>query len=527
MSESDTNDFWNSWRSLHNANKSHFPAVVNGCSSKQDIANEFKKVFHANSSPNNPEQVAILDERFSNAFEDYAQSHSLNCDCKSHVISVQMVFDAIQGMKDGKCADADGISAEHLKNAPISLYHRLTQLFNKMLHHAFVPQQFKRGFMIPLVKDSQGNVSDTSNYRGITISPVISKVFEHVLKSQFSEFLQTSTLQFGFKKKSSTVHAIYCLKQTVSYYINNKSSVYCSFLDASKAFDRLVHSGLFLKMIERKVPLAFLNVIMFWHDGLSCQVKWDNHFSDWFFITAGVRQGGVLSPDFYCIYVDDLICKLQSLGVGCYIGKVFAASLFYADDMAVLSPSLKGLQSLLDACANYCHEWDIKLNAKKTKNIFFGCKTPPTHRVSLNGTEIQWDDKCKYLGVTLVSGRSFNCCIRETTGKFYRALNSILRIEGRSEDMVMLRLLEAHCVPILTYAAEVIHVNDPNERRQLRVSYNAVYRKMFGYSYRESVTLLQHSLGRPTWEELLERQQLAFHRRLESCPPDSLVRAFK
>ena len=93
--------------------------------------------------------------------------------------------------------------------------------------------------------------------------------------------------------------------------------------------------------------------------------------------------------------------------------------------------------------------------------------------------------------------------------------------------MVMLRLLEAHCVPILTYAAEVIHVNDPNERRQLRVSYNAVYRKMFGYSYRESVTLLQHSLGRPTWEELLERQKRAFHRRLESCPPDSLVRAFK
>ena len=92
--------------------------------------------------------------------------------------------------------------------------------------------------------------------------------------------------------------------------------------------------------------------------------------------------------------------------------------------------------------------------------------------------------------------------------------------------MVMLRLLEAHCIPILTYAAEVIHVNNPNERRQLRVSYNAVYRKMFGYSYRESVTLLQYSLGRLTWEELLVKRKVDFLKRIRSCPPNSLVRAF-
>ena len=526
LTESDTQKFWNSWRSLYSSNKSQFPPVVNGCSSKQDIANKFKRVFHANSMPNNPDQVAIINARFHEAYDEYARSHSLACDCCNHTISVQLVFDAIQGMKDGKCAGADGISAEHLKNAPILLFHRLSFLLNGMLRHSFVPDQFKKGFMLPLVKDPQGNLSDASNYRGITISPVISKVLEHVLKDLFSEFLQTSTLQFGFKKKSSTIHALYCLKQTVAYYIEHKSNVYCSFLDASKAFDRLVHAGLFLKMIERRIPMAFLNIIMYWHDGLSCQVKWDDHFSDWFQITAGVRQGGVLSPDFYCLYIDDLIGKLQSLGVGCYIRNIFAAALFYADDMAVLSPSLKGLQKLLDVCSEYCIQWDIKLNAKKTKNIVFGSKNFPTHCVTLDGNEIPWEQKCKYLGVTLVSGSSFSCCTTETTRRFYRALNSILRIEGRSDDMVMLRLLEAHCIPILTYGVETIHVKDVNERRQMRVAYNAVYRKMFGYSYRESVTLLQHSLGRSTWEELVEKKKSDFQRRICSCPSDSLVRAF-
>ena len=92
--------------------------------------------------------------------------------------------------------------------------------------------------------------------------------------------------------------------------------------------------------------------------------------------------------------------------------------------------------------------------------------------------------------------------------------------------MVMLRLLEAHCVPILSYAIEIIHVPDSNERRQLRVAYNSVYRKMFGYSYRESVSLLQRSLNRPTWEELIEKRKSDFQIRLHQCPLDSLVRVF-
>ena len=79
--------------------------------------------------------------------------------------------------------------------------------------------------------------------------------------------------------------------------MNNKSRIYGSFFDASKAFDRLVHSDLFLKLIEKNVPKMFLEIIMTWHDGLFCRVKWDGVYSDWFHISAGVRQGGGLSPD--------------------------------------------------------------------------------------------------------------------------------------------------------------------------------------------------------------------------------------
>ena len=250
-------------------------------------------------------------------------------------------------MKSGKCADEDELSAEHFHNAPLSLLLCLTSLFNKMLTYAFVPSQFRLGFMIPIIKDNNGSHSNVANYRGITISPVVSKIFEHVLKALFASHLTTSAYQFGFKAKKSTSHALHCFRETVDYYVENGSRVFCSFLDASKAFDRLVHSGLFIKLMDRNVPKIFLDIIISWHTGLSCRVRWDNVFSGWFSITAGVRQGGVLSPDFYGIYVNDLICILQKSGVGCYILRIFAACLFYADDMAVLAPSIKGLQILL------------------------------------------------------------------------------------------------------------------------------------------------------------------------------------
>ena len=133
-------------------------------------------------------------------------------------------------------------------------------------------------------------------------------------------------------------------------------------------------------------------------------------------------------------------------------------------------------------------------------------------------------EKWKYLGVTLLHGRRFGCCVEDTLSKFYRALNSILRVDGKSDDIVMLRLIEAHCVSLLSYAIEVVHVADRKQSSKMRVAYNCIFRKLFGYSYRESVTDLQHMLGRPTWEELVAKRSDNFQKRFVYLPADSLVR---
>ena len=92
-----------------------------------------------------------------------------------------------------------------------------------------------------------------------------------------------------------------------------------------------------------------------------------------------------------------------------------------------------------------------------------------------------------------------------------------------SDDVVLLRLIEAHCVPILTYAIEIIFVANRDERRSLRVAYNSIFRKLFSYRSYESVTNLQHFLGRKTWEELVDSRLNGFMHRAGDAERNSFV----
>ena len=91
--------------------------------------------------------------------------------------------------------------------------------------------------------------------------------------------------------------------------------------------------------------------------------------------------------------------------------------------------------------------------------------------------------------------------------------------------MIMLQLLETHCLSLLTYAIEIVHVANTDERRQLRVAYNSVFRRIFGYRWSQSVTALQHFLSRPTWEELVDKRKKSFTRNIRQCHTVSLSRA--
>ena len=131
------------------------------------------------------------------------------------------------------------------------------------------------------------------------------------------------------------------------------TSVFAYFLDATKAFDLVNYETLFNRLLERKFPLHLTRFLLSWYKNQRMRVRWQNPFSDSFPISYGIRQGGVLSPILFTIYIDELLDDLHKLGVGCFCDTLFAGALGYADDLVLLAPSPAALRVMLRCCENF------------------------------------------------------------------------------------------------------------------------------------------------------------------------------
>jgi len=207
--------------------------------------------------------------------------HSSSLDPKPNWISVELVDNSIRAMQLGTAAGVDGIETEHLRYAHPRICVMLSLLFSAMIIHGIVPSMFGLGITVPLLKGHNLDSSVSDNYRGITLSMHISKVFEMCILEVCGDYFTTSDLQYGFKKPVGCSHALYTVKSIVQHFTSGNSMVNLCALDVSKAFDKLNHYALVIKLMDRNVPLVFLNVLVYWYamcsqlcDGTVCFLVW-------------------------------------------------------------------------------------------------------------------------------------------------------------------------------------------------------------------------------------------------------------
>ena len=135
--------------------------------------------------------------------------------------------------------------------------------------------------------------------------------------------------------------------------MSNNSTVYVLLIDASKAFDRLCHSKLFEVLETYNVCPLVRRLLYNIYSRSEMHVQWNSTQSPPFSLNNGVKQGGVLSPILFSIYIDSLLQKLKESGLGCHVGRTFAGAFGYADDLALISPSLSGLRQMIKICEKY------------------------------------------------------------------------------------------------------------------------------------------------------------------------------
>ena len=111
--------------------------------------------------------------------------------------------------------------------------------------------------------------------------------------------------------------------EVASYYLRRGTPCIITLLDCTKAFDKCKFDILFQKLLERKLPAVVVRVLIFVYEEQTAWVKWGKVRSRTFGIVNGTRQGSVLSPALFSVYMDDLIVKLRKAGVGCHLGGVY------------------------------------------------------------------------------------------------------------------------------------------------------------------------------------------------------------
>jgi len=208
---------------------------------------------------------------------------------------------------------------------------------------------------LPKSKDYVSKPQSCEDFRGTAISPIIAKVFEYCFLQKFGDYLYTDSKQFGFKKSIGCNHAISSVRCVIEQLTTGGNTVNLCAIDLSKAFDKVNHYALLIKLMKRKLPVILLELLQNWLQNCFSCIKWTHVLSATFRIRFGVRQASVLSPFLFAIYLDD-IPILRSLLPRSLV-------VLYADHILLIAPSVSELQELFDAGA-------IELSSSSSSSSF-------------------------------------------------------------------------------------------------------------------------------------------------------------
>lgn len=382
-------------------------------------------------------------------------------------VDAREILSALKNLNSNKAPGIDGIPIECWKNSP-DCVNMLVVIFNAFLSLGFYPEQWKTAVIVPVPK--KGDLSDPSNYRGISLLPSLSKVYASVLNARLLKWASSASFftdaQNGFRAKRSTIDSIFTIHTAVTICQYKKTIVYCAFVDFFKAFDCVPRNLLFYKLLSSGVSQKFISAIKSMYEGIQAAVRCGiRSLTKTFLCPAGVRQGCVLSSTLFISFLNDIEDFFLSNGVGSIrLGVKRLILLLFADDLAILDTSTAGLQRKLNLLSEYCRRWGLTINVKKTKAMKFSIgRLGRNDRWHVDGENLEVVRDFEYLGLKLSCSNSFYQTRQHQISKAKRAMFAIfshLKSFGRIPRKILLRIFDVKISSILLYGCELWGLGD-------------------------------------------------------------------
>ena len=431
--------------------------------SQSNITSEqFAEYFKAVNDPSDSFYQADDDVIFFN--ERYVRGEfQIMFDELNLAISGDEIKMAIKQLRNGASAGPDLFLIEFFKKGSNVLISYIQNLFNKIFEIGYFPVKWSEGFIIPIFK--KGDINEVSNYRGITLLSTLGKLFTRILNNRLNAWAEEYNVyieaQAGFRKHMSTIDNIFILSGLITHCLNNNETLYCAFVDFSKAFDYVVRDNVWYKLLKIGVRGKMLDIIKSMYSIVKSKIKYKNNVSEAFICNIGVRQGECLSPFLFSMYLNDLEEELSVKGVkGVVIGMFKLFLLLYADDIVIFGETDADLQNALNILEDYCSRWKLTVNTEKTKIMVFrkGGRLSSNLKFTYQDKVIEVINKFSYLGIVFTSGGSSYETQKTLSGQALKAiftLNKYLYNFTSLKTSHVLELFDKLVTPILNYGSEV------------------------------------------------------------------------
>ena len=242
-------------------------------------------------------------------------------------------------------------------------------LFNAIVTFEYIPSSFKLAIKVPIPKGSNQQGRTFDDHRGISLLPVVDKILQRIILNRISKRPKTAIhcLQGAYQKQQDALTTAFIIDETIRSCCEDGDQVYVCFVDISKAFDRMWIDAMLYKLYHHaKLQGKCWRLIRNWYTNMKEVVYVDGFYSRTYTLQQGTRQGGILSPWLFLVYINDLITELEQTGWGFFLHQKFYRSPMFADDLTVLSRVKVGLDNLLKCLNEYVTKWHIVLNIKKT-----------------------------------------------------------------------------------------------------------------------------------------------------------------
>ena len=382
-------------------------------------------------------------------------------------ITVKEVASCIKSLKNNKAPGFDAVTGEHLKYGGEQLVMGLVYVFNKMVQMIHIPQCNKVGVIVPIPKGEK-DATYQNNNRGITLLPVVGKVFEKVLFERHSTWSKDSDpldqLQGASQDHCSSIHTTLLLRETVAYNAERNSTVYVAMLDTEKAFDSVWVSGLLYTLYNSGMDPVLWRLLREMYVGFTCYVKVDGKLSEGFEAGQGVHQGAPWSMYLFQKLYDKLIRSLKDSNCNAQIGHLKTGVPTFADDLSVVCLHKPVLQAQLDKIYAFSRKWRLTFNPSKSVLLVFGKDQCSDLDIHLGRSIIKPQSSDEHMGVFIgLDMDQEKKYIQKRIQKARQAFFMSQAIGSRSCPMspvAMSKLYWTVCIPRMTYGLEVLPLHN-------------------------------------------------------------------